>query len=180
MKFQKLITLLKWSLPLIITMVSCEYTDELLKLTERISNENECTRYSSFGIYLSDGSLLISDKGIDAYVKAEHKILLNEQGIEMWHSSILDHIDSIKYSGTGYKVDFIVKLNDEEIYKGKFWNYASSMSFDGVVIMNAGMFIDKKNNLIEIEKGYPGSMPGADVRDDQRIYQFFECQGKLK
>jgi len=170
MKFKKLKTLLKWFLPLIITLVSCEYTD----------NENDFTRYSSFGIYLSDGSLMISDKGIDAYVKAEHKLLLNEQGIEMWHSSILDHIDSIKYSGTGYKVDFIVKLNDEEIYQGKFWNHFSSLGFDGVIILNAGMFIDKKNNWIEIKNGYPGTMSGADVRDDQRIYKFFECQGKLK
>jgi hypothetical protein len=76
-------------------------------------------------------------------------------------------------------IPFVVCVGDEPIYAGAFWTPLSSLSFDGVVIMQP--FVEGDHRL-RIELGYPGSdfFIGKDPRPDLRIMKALEASGKLK
>ena len=96
----------------------------------------------TFGIYLKeDGKLVISDKHIKAYYKDTHEIELNSEGTKR-----------IKAYKELYMKDFVVKVNNIEIYKGKFWSRASSAIYPGVIINDVLFPI---NGKIKMDFGYP-------------------------
>ena len=138
---------------------------------------------AGFGIYLvENGEIVLSDEHIKYYNKNTHEIELNEKGIKRWESYIpydtsLD--PPIPKLGGLYKKDFAVKLNGKEIYRGKFWSMASSMSYPGVVILDVLGILDNK---IKIDFGYPSpfSGKGKDPRGSPEIINYFKKQGLLK
>jgi len=129
-----------------------------------------------FGIFLVDtGELILSEKHIKAYHGGTHEIELNEEGMKKWNS----YIPPDAKLGGPYTKDFVIKIGEEEIYRGKFWSLVSSSSYAGVVILDAlGVF----GNKLLIEFGYPSSYncTEKDPRDNPQIISYFEKQGLLK
>ncbi|UCB42285.1 MAG: hypothetical protein JSV77_07400 [Dehalococcoidales bacterium] len=135
-----------------------------------------------FGIYLVDnGELVLSERHIDAYYGDTHTIELNEDGIRKWNSymtweTIPKQKDSL------HNKDFALKIEGKEIYGGKFYSGASSMSYSGVVIMDAIIELDNDRNTIRIQFGYPAPTfgEGEDPRDAPEVIDFLEKQGLLR
>ena len=152
---------------------------------------NEATEKTGFGIYLIDtGEMVLSDEHIKAYHRnvhltvAEedtHAIELNEAGIKRWNS-YLTYEGMPKLKETLYQRDFAVKIYDEDIYKGKFYSMFSSISFDGVVILDAVIRLNDEQNMIYISHGYPTSSfsTGQDPRNSPVILKYLDSHGLLK
>lgn len=137
---------------------------------------------ADFGIYLVDsGELVLSDQDIQAYYKDTHTIELNEKGIERWNS-FQTYTGIPQLNDTLFSKDFVVKLEDREMYRGKFWSMASSASYSGIIIVESLFKLDSDNNAIRIEFGYPSPEfgVGQDPRDNPEIISFFEERGLLK
>jgi len=129
-----------------------------------------------FGIYLVEtGELVLADYHIAAYDWSTHTITLNKRGIEQWNS-FHTYTDIPKLRQSLYQKDFAVKVNGEEIYRGRFYSTLSSMSYDSVVILDAIMKLDTAHNTIQIDFGYPvsGFGRGEDPRNDARIFDYLE------
>jgi hypothetical protein len=82
---------------------------------------------------------------------------------------------SVRVSG----LPFVVCVGKERIYTGAFWTPISSISYDGVVIMQPH---DTQGTTVQIALGYPGPdfFKGLDLRADDRIMRALEHTGKLK
>ena len=139
---------------------------------------------STFSIYLEDyDSILISDQDIEAYNWDEHTIELNADGIARWNSYI--SLDSSSnpaipnLSGSLYNKPFSVRLDDEIIYTGKFFSYASSGPCSSIVILDALFVLNANHNSLRIENGYAFLMED-DLRQNNEIRDFFEGVGKLR
>lgn len=76
-------------------------------------------------------------------------------------------------------IPFVVCVGPERIYAGAFWTPLSSLSYDGVVILQP-MAPDR--TTLEISLGYPGSgfYRGPDPRSDPRVLEALERTGKLR
>lgn len=146
---------------------------------------NENQEYETFGIYLTDNDeLVLSDKHIDAYIKLEHQIRLNDEGIKQW-SSFYKYDSSfsppIPKLGSLYKKEFAIKLDNDEMYRGKFWSNVSSASCDRIVIMDVMLLYD--GNILFIEAGYATAASNStliELRNQNDIYDFFDSKGKLE
>lgn len=68
-------------------------------------------------------------------------------------------------------VPFVVTAGGERIYAGAFWTPLSSLSYDGVVIIDPTMLSSLMPGHLRISLGYPApeSFTGADPRSDPRI-----------
>lgn len=75
-------------------------------------------------------------------------------------------------------IPFVVAVGNERIYAGAFWTPLSSLSFDGVAIMQP---FNIEETTIQISLGYPvsDSFTGTDPRSDPRIFNAFKREGKL-
>lgn len=75
-------------------------------------------------------------------------------------------------------IPFVVCVGKERIYAGAFWTPLSSLSYDGVIIMQP---FEPTNTSIRIALGYPGSdvFTGSDPRADPRILKALERDDKL-
>jgi hypothetical protein len=84
-------------------------------------------------------------------------------------------VTPVKVSG----LPFVVCVGAERIYTGAFWTPLSSLSYDGVVILQP-LSTDTKH--IQIELGYPApeAFTGNDPRADPRITHALEVAGKFK
>ena len=72
-------------------------------------------------------------------------------------------------------IPFVVRAGEETVYMGAFWTPVSSLSFDGVVIMEPW---EKDVRVIRIGVGYPTSdFAASDPRSDPRIRQALETDG---
>jgi hypothetical protein len=76
-------------------------------------------------------------------------------------------------------VPFVVMSYQQPIYVGAFWTPYSSLSFDGVVIMQP---LDPAGQTIYINLGYPNEdqFTGEDPRSDPRLQQALEEAGLIK
>jgi hypothetical protein len=76
-------------------------------------------------------------------------------------------------------IPFVVTIGKTPIYAGAFWTPLSSLSFDGVVILQP---MDPSGNAIRIELGYPSpeAFTGSDPRADPRILHSLKQDGKIK
>lgn len=135
-----------------------------------------------FGIYLADtGELVLSEQDIRSYNASTHEIELVFMGARKWNSYInMTDDDTPTLADTLFGKEFAVKVNGEEIYRGKFWSMVSSQSYDGIVILDALLTRDNENSKIWIESSYPASNSSNDRMNDQRIINFFEKEGLLK
>ena len=68
---------------------------------------------------------------------------------------------------------FVIVAHDERIYAGAFWSLASSLTFDGVVILQP---FDPTNQPLPILLGYPSeeAFTGEDPRGDPRLKSALE------
>jgi hypothetical protein len=76
-------------------------------------------------------------------------------------------------------IPFVVCVGRERIYAGAFWTPVSSLSFDGVVILQP---FATDETTIQISLGYPAAsfFAGQDPRSDPRVMQALTAAGKLK
>jgi hypothetical protein len=75
-------------------------------------------------------------------------------------------------------VPFVILAYDQPIYAGAFWTLRSSLSFDGVTILEPS---DPAGQTLYITLGYPGAdnFTGEDPRGNPRLKQALEDAGKL-
>jgi hypothetical protein len=140
---------------------------------------------SVLGIYLVDtGALVLSNQDMAAYLRDTHEIVLSESGIEKWNSYVVwgsSYDSPIPSAGGLYQKEFALRIDSREIYRGHFWSALSSISCEGVVILDALLPCDNVGNRIRIENGYPGPTPGTeDPRDNAELLNFFAARGLLK
>lgn len=76
-------------------------------------------------------------------------------------------------------VPFVLLAYEQPIYAGAFWSPLSSLSFDGVAIMQP---LDPAGQTLYINLGYPSEdyFTGEDPRGDSRIQQALENAGILR
>lgn len=74
---------------------------------------------------------------------------------------------------------FVIVSHEQRIYAGAFWTPLSSMSFDGVTILQP---MDPAGQTMFITLGYPGedAFTGEDPRGDPRLEQALEAAGVLR
>jgi hypothetical protein len=113
---------------------------------------------------------IISNDDIITYDKTDHMIAL----IPAAYARVRQ-ISPMPVNGN----PFVVCVGNEHIYTGAFWTPISSLSFDGVVIMQP---LDAKDTTIQISLGYPGAdfFTGKDPRADSRVMRALEKDKKLK
>ena len=76
-------------------------------------------------------------------------------------------------------IPFVVRAGGEPIYAGALWTPLSSLSFDGVIILQP---FNENNTKIGLALGYPSPIvfTGEDPRADPRIIKALDYAGKLK
>jgi hypothetical protein len=75
-------------------------------------------------------------------------------------------------------IPFVVTVGEEPIYRGALWTPLSSLSFDGVVIMQP--MVDEPP-VIGLALGYPGpDFATDDPRDDGRVIDALGAAGKIR
>ncbi|MDH4209321.1 MAG: hypothetical protein OEV76_10635, partial [Anaerolineae bacterium] len=76
-------------------------------------------------------------------------------------------------------IPFVVCVGTDRIYAGAFMTPASSISFDGVVILEP---FDVERHVISIALGYPSpeAFTGKDPRSDLRVSESLQALGVLK
>lgn len=115
---------------------------------------------------------LISTDDIQSYDQVTHEIVLTSSG----YQRILD-LYSLPIDVDG--IPFVVTVGSERIYAGAFYTPASSLSFDGVTILQP---FSETDPTIQISLGYPttDAFSGQDPRADSRIIESLDFYGKLK
>ncbi len=76
-------------------------------------------------------------------------------------------------------VPFVIMSYGERIFAGAFWSPISSLSFDGVVILQP---LDPTSGTLYIDLGYPrpDNFTGEDPRDDPRLEHALEHAGLIE
>lgn len=76
-------------------------------------------------------------------------------------------------------IPFVVRVGDEPIYAGAFWTPLSSLSYDGVTIMQP---LGDQDDMIRLALGYPSPIvfTGQDPRADPRIIEALSKADKLR
>ncbi len=111
---------------------------------------------------------ILSTDDVLRYVGDTHKILLT--------SAAFERINQLSVPTNGRA--FVVCVGGERIYSGAFWTLASSLSFDGVVVV-----APLTDASMRLQLGYPESLDlfrGEDPRSGRRILQALERAGKLE
>lgn len=74
---------------------------------------------------------------------------------------------------------FVIVSHEQRIYAGAFWTLLSSMSFDGVTILQP---MDPAGQTMFITLGYPGedAFSSEDPRGDPRLEQALDAAGLLR
>lgn len=147
---------------------------------ERYFNESFGQK-ESFGIYLaSSGELVFSEAHLKAFHSDDNSFELNEIGIERWNS-YLTYQTVPKLEGSLFSSDFVLKIEGREICKGKLWSSVSSVSYSGIVILDALFKLDSSDSILRIESGYPGSYKSPlDVNISSELVRYFEKKNLLK
>lgn len=115
---------------------------------------------------------LLTDQDILAYHQGFHQMDLTPAGYQKVQNLFSGQVD---VSG----VPFVVVVGSQRIYSGAFWSPLSSLSFDGVVIMQP---LERPDHTIGFSLGYPSrtAFTGVDPRGDPRILDALRAAGKLK
>jgi hypothetical protein len=127
---------------------------------------------------VSPGSLprqatpLLTTQDILRYDLATHEIQLTRSAYQRFMARFPT---PVKTDG----IPFVVTVGEEAVYAGALWTPLSSLSFDGVTILQP---IDSSGDSIRIELGYPGSgfFTRLDPRSDPRIIRALRAAGKLQ
>jgi hypothetical protein len=124
------------------------------------------------GQLVLEGEPILSGDDIVSYDKTSHSMELTQTAFTR-----LQHMFPMPVKVNG--IPFVVCVGKQRIYTGAFWTPLSSLSFDGVVIMQP---FDARETTIQISLGYPVPVvfTGNDPRADPRIIRAFEQDEKLK
>ena len=131
---------------------------------------------------------VLSDQDIVSYDWKKHEIKLNKSGIAKWNSHIVyDNSSNPPHpvlQGSLYKKEFVIRIDEKELYRGKFWSFASSLSFDGIIVLDVLFKRDEQHNTIAINYGDPGRFSGSayksDPRNDQELFDLLKKKKLLK
>jgi hypothetical protein len=132
----------------------------------------------SFGIYLADsGEQVLSLEHIKAYHSLDYSFELNPHGIEKWNS-FHTYPAEPKLAQSLYQRDFILKIDNQEVCRGKFYSMASSATYDGIVILESLFKLNDNQRSIKIDFGYPfgyysPSQPSDESRVSGELERFF-------
>ena len=115
---------------------------------------------------------IISSDDIVSYDQASHTMELTQEAIDR-----VRQIFPMQVKVTG--IPFVVCVGNERIYSGAFWTPVSSISYDGVIIMQP---FEPTQRTVQITLGYPVAdvFTGIDPRADPRIIKALEQDQKLK
>jgi len=115
---------------------------------------------------------LISDEDIISYQRTNHIIELSPAAYRRFQG---EFPQPVKVAG----IPFVVCVGSQRIYSGALWSPASSVSYDGVVILQP---FDSDGTTIQLNLGYPEpkAFTGLDPRGDSRIVRALEQAGKLR
>ena len=114
-----------------------------------------------FAIILADtGEILLTESDIEAY-HSDGTLDLNENGMKKWNSH-LTYPGIPKLKETLYQREFIIRIDEKEICRGKFWSMVSSASINDIVILDSLMKMDDDYHSIWIRSTYPSGKPLAD------------------
>ena len=115
---------------------------------------------------------IISSEDVILYDHASHSIELTQAAYAR-----IQEIFPMPVKVTGSP--FVICVGTERIYAGAFWTPLSSLSYDGVVILQP---MDPTQTTIQISLGYPvpDVFTGKDPRADPRIIKSLEQDKKLK
>lgn len=115
---------------------------------------------------------IISTEDILTYTKDTHELELSETAY-----SRVQQLFGVPIRVTG--IPFVACIGEEPIYSGAFWSPLSSLSHDGVTIMQP---LNTEQRTIQITLGYasPVVYPDSDPRADRRIMEALDTAGKLK
>ena len=114
---------------------------------------------------------IIRTEDIESYLWETHAINLTPEAYK--------RIQTIFSGGMPLSgLPFVIMSHNERIYAGAFWSFASSLSFDGVVILQP---FDPTNQPLQISLGYPTeeAFTGEDPRDDPQLKSALEGAGLL-
>ena len=132
------------------------------------------TQNPGFAIYLADtGEVLLKNSDIEAFLSTENAFILNDGGVKRWNSFS---------TSTGsanivlYNRDFVMKIGNEEICRGKIWSMLSSSSYEGIGLWGF-IFPDGENSYIRLQEWDYGLLDST-VRS--KIVEHFSGQHKLK
>ena len=138
-----------------------------------------CTKSDSdFGLYLADsGEQVLGLEDIQAYHSLDSSLELTPQGIEKWNS-FQTSTDIPKLAQSLYQRDFIIKIDGNELCRGKFYSMVSSASYNGIVIMDSIVKLDSTHNSLRIEFGYVQTVPAAEKdRIATALDSYFDGKG---
>lgn len=109
----------------------------------------------------------LSEGDIVSYTWATHEIELT--------ASAMQRVQQLQVPVRGRV--FVACVGRKPLYWGAFWTLISSLSFDGVVILQPL----SEGRMIRIERGYPGPdfFRGEDPRSNPEILQALQRAGKL-
>jgi hypothetical protein len=127
-----------------------------------------------FGIYLADsGEMVLSLEQIKAYHCLDYSLELTPQGIEKWNA-FQTSTTVPKLAQSLYQRDFIIKIDENEVCRGKFYSLVSSASYNGVVILDSIIKLDNEYNAIKIYFGYTWPFPSSEEsRITAELERFF-------
>ena len=170
MKKQKSIILVFWAL----TMVSCtpsNISGFAIYLVSQDLSALEASKMDLEQLPLKNEPLIF-DEDIISYEPANHIIELTPVAYRRFQEVFPR---PVKVAG----IPFVVCIGSQRIYAGALWTPASSISYDGVVILQP---FENDWTTIQLSLGYPGreAFTGSDPRADPRIIGALEKAGKLK
>ncbi|NLF64766.1 MAG: hypothetical protein GX579_09190 [Chloroflexi bacterium] len=125
------------------------------------------------GVALDDLALaetpIIGPADIRAYDAATHTMSISEEAMARVRALFEPPVP------TG-GVPFVMTANGERIYAGAFWTMLSSLSYDGVVILDPLPLSSVMPGDLRITLGYPAPelFTGEDPRSDPRILEALE------
>jgi hypothetical protein len=138
-------------------------------------------------VRMDTGDIVLSDRDLAGYDAGRHALVLNDEGIRRWNSTI--HFDRsfdppIPKLGGLYQKEFSFRIEGEEIYRGRFWSMASSLGITGVVVLDVLFPLDREHDRLFFVPAFPpGSPAGPGVvnpLDDPRIAAYFGKAGLLE
>jgi hypothetical protein len=148
----------------------------------------QSTKNENFSIYLLAQDIpatKLSQGDIDQLILKSEPIISSDDIISYDATNHVMELTQAAYTRVQQmpvKVDgipFVVCVGNERIYIGALWTLISSLSYDGVVIIQP---VEAKPTTVQIALGYPVSdfFKGSDPRADSRIIKALEQDKKLK
>lgn len=126
-----------------------------------------------FSIYLAEtGDIIVSGGDVISYDDITHTFKLSDKAIKR-----LENLNGTQGLGNLYQKDFVVKLYDKELYRGKFWSVLSSLSPSGIFMSDPTF--DHINNEIRISVSPFVEREIKDMLDNNDLSQYFESKEKL-